>query len=156
MIRLSSAPYNVSATLKGTGQWTDAYFELPNVNFNGVNQGPQSVCRFATAPANSTNSDTGVIYVSRVRFDVIRPCGNFEGINYLQSLGISGTNTDVTVIWFGTATLQSAPLVTGSYSNVVTVMNTLTNTYTPPAPNPAQFFRLQYPGYPAYLSTNSP
>jgi hypothetical protein len=87
---------------------------------------------------------------------VIRPCGSFEGINYLQTLGITGTNSNVNVNWFGTAALQSAQTVTGLYSNVVTVTNTLTNYYTMPATNNAEFFRLQYPGYPPYLSTNTP
>lgn len=139
-----SAPYNVPVTLQGSGQWKDAYFELPNVNFV-----PNSVCRYATYAS-------GPVYVSRVRYDVIRPCGSFEGINYLQTLRITGTNTNVNVNWFGTAALQSAQTVAGLYSSVVTVTNTLTNSYTPPATNNAEFFRLQYPGYPPYLSTNTP
>src|SRR5262249_15486636 len=39
------APYNTRVTLQGTGTWRDAHFELVDVNFNGVNQGPQSVVR---------------------------------------------------------------------------------------------------------------
>jgi len=155
-ITFPQAPYNTHAVLAGTGNWVDAYFELPNVNFNGVNQGPQSVVRFETTPANPTNKDSGVIYVSRVRFDVIRPCGSFEGINMLQSLSITNANTNVSVNWFGTATLESAPALKGSYGKVVTVVNTLTNSYALPPTNKAQFFRLQYPGYPSYLSTNTP
>jgi len=149
------APYNNHAVLAGTGKWVDAYFELPNVNFNGVNQGPQSVVRFETTSVPGTNA-AAVIYVSRVRFDVIRPCGPFEGINMLQSIGISGTNTSVNVNWFGTATLQSAPTLTGPFSNAVTVMNNVTNSYTQPTTKKTQFYRLQYPGYPSYLSTNTP
>jgi hypothetical protein len=128
----------------------DAYFYLPNVNFNGVNQGPQSVCRLATSPAVSTNSDTGDVFVSRIRYDVIRPCGPFEGINMLQSIGIQQTNQVPKVSWFGTATLQSATTVGGPYTNVMSATNTLTNGYTPPAINPFQFFRLQYPPYPSF------
>jgi hypothetical protein len=139
-----SAPYNVPVTLQGSGQWKDAYFELPNVSF-----APNSVCKYAAY-------STAPLYVSRVRYDVIRPCGSFEGINYLQTIGITGTNASVTVNWFGTAALQSAQTVTGLYSNVVTVTNTLANTYGMPATNSAEFFRLQYPGYPPYLSTNTP
>jgi hypothetical protein len=145
-------PYNVSVTLKGTGKWVDAYFELPNANFNGVNQGPQSVCRLATTPANPTNTDTGVIYVSRVRYDVIRPCGPFEGVNMIQSIGINSTNTNGAVSWFGTGTLQAATALKGTYTNVMTTVNTLTNTYV--GSNSPRFFRLEYPGYPSYLSTN--
>jgi hypothetical protein len=147
------APYNARAVLQGTGKWQDAYFELPNVNFNGVNQGPQSLVRFETGSVPGTNAPA-VVYVSRVRYDVIRPCGPFEGIDMLQSLGITGSNTTVNLNWRGTATLQAASAVTGPFSNAVTVMNTLTNSYTPPSTNSAQFFRLQYPGYPSYLSTN--
>ncbi len=151
------APYNVSVTLKGTGKWQDAYFELPDVNFQGVNQGPQSVVRFQTTPADPNNKDTGDIFVSRVRFDVIRPCGPFEGINMLQPAGITaGTNANVNVQWFGTATLQSATNLTGSYNSVLSITNHQANTYTEPTTNSANFFRLKYPPYPPYLGTNAP
>jgi hypothetical protein len=146
-------PYNVSVTLKGTGQWMDAYFVLGGVNFNGVNQGPQSVVRFETSPASPANPPAN-IYVSRIRYDVIRPCGAFEGINMLQSIGITNTSTNLNVNWFGTASLQSAPALTGPFRNLVTVTNTLTNSYTPSATNNAQLFRLLYPAYPQYLSTS--
>jgi hypothetical protein len=152
-ITFPQAPYNVRAVLQGTGNWVDAYFELPNVNFNGVNQGPQSVVRFETGSVPGTNAPA-VIYVSRVRFDVIRPCGPFEGIDMIQLIGITGTNTDVSVNWRGSGTLQAAPAVTGSYTNAVTIVNTLTNYYTPTGTSNAQFFRMQYPGYPSYLSTS--
>ena len=144
------APYNARAILKGTGKWVDAYFYLPNVDFIGVNQGPQSVCRLVTSRAVSTNQDSGVVFVSRVRYDVIRPCGPFEGINMLQSIGIQQTNQVPKVNWFGSATLQAAPAVGGLYTNVLSVTNTLTNSYSPPGVNPAQFFRLQYPPYPSF------
>jgi hypothetical protein len=139
-----SAPYNVPVTLQGSDQWKDAYFELPDVNFV-----PNSVCKYAAY-------SSGPLYVSRVRYDLIRPCGSFEGINYLQTLRITDPNTNVNVNWFGTAALQSAQTVGGLYSSVVTVTNTVTNSYTAPAMNNAEFFRLQYPGYPPYLSTNRP
>jgi len=146
-------PYNVVVTLAGTGQWKDAYFELPNVNFNGVNQGPQAVCRFETGPPPGS-SKPAVIYVSRIRYDVIRPCGVFEGINMLQSISITNTITNLNINWFGTATLQSAPTLTGPFNNVFSVTNTLTNSYTPTVANNAQLFRLLYPAYPQYLSTS--
>ena len=117
------APYNARAILKGTGKWVDAYFYLPNVDFIGVNQGPQSVCRLVTSRAVSTNQDSGVVFVSRVRYDVIRPCGPFEGINMLQSIRIQQTNQVPKVNWFGSATLQSAPAVGGLYTNVMSVTN---------------------------------
>ncbi len=144
------APYNVRAVLQGTGRWVDAYFYLPNVDFIGVNQGPQSVCRLSTSPAVSTNLDTGDVFVSRIRYDVIRPCGPFQGINMLQAIGIQQTNPVPKVNWFGSATLQAAGKVSGPYTNVMSVTNTLTNTYAPAAISPWQFFRLQYPPYPSF------
>jgi hypothetical protein len=145
------APYNTAATLKGTGRWVDAYFDIPNVNFQGVNQGPQSVIRLQTTPAIAANLNTGDIFVSRVRYDVIRPCGPFEGINMLQTIGITPTNQNIAVTWFGSATLQAAPLLTGPYANVASITDNLTNAYVLPTTNRAQFYRLDYPPYPAYL-----
>jgi len=142
-------PYNVPAVLRGTGQWVDANFYLPNVDFQGVNQGPQSVVRLATTPAVATNVDTGVIFVSRIRYDVIRPCGPFQGIDMLQLISIQQTNQVVPkVIWFGTATLQAAVTPSGPYTNILSVMNVMANSYTPPVIKPSQFFRLLYPPYP--------
>jgi hypothetical protein len=145
------APYNARAVLQGTGRWQDAYFELPNVNFNGVNAN-YSVVRFETGSVPGTNTPA-VVCVCRVRFDVIRPCGPFQGIDYLQTLGIATTNASVSVNWRGSGTLQAAPAVAGPYTNAVTIVNTLTNHYTPTGTNKALFFRMQYPGYPSYLST---
>ena len=61
------APYNALAILQGTGKWVDAYFYLPNADFIGVNQGPQSVCRMITSRAVSTNADSGMVFVSRIQ-----------------------------------------------------------------------------------------
>ena len=33
-------------TLEGSDQWKEAYFEIPEIKFNGVNQGPQAAARF--------------------------------------------------------------------------------------------------------------
>lgn len=150
------APYNTRAVLKGTGRWVDAYFYLPNVNFKGVNQQPQSVCRLQTSPAVAGNADTGDVFVSRIRYDVIRPCGPFQGINMLQPVTVSQTNSVPGVIWFGTATLQSAPSVEGPYVDLLSITNVLTNSYSPSAVKPSEFFRLQFPTYPAYLNPVTP
>jgi hypothetical protein len=91
-----------------------------------------------------------MIFVSRIRYDVIRPCGPFQGINMLQSIGIQQTNQVPKVNWFGTATLQSAGAVGGPYTNILSVTNVLTNSYSPPVAKPTQFFRLQYPPYPSF------
>lgn len=142
------APYNTRATLQGTGTWRDAYFELPNVNFNGVNQGPQSLVRYQTTRANPADPTTGYVHVSRVRYDVIRPCGTYQGINMFQKLSITNGVGNPHVGWFGTATLQSTPTITGGWSNVLSITNVSKNTYTPPSPQHSQFFRLNYPPLP--------
>jgi hypothetical protein len=75
----------VAVTLTGSGKWLDAYFELDNANFNGVNQGPQSLVRYETTPATAGDPTTGYIHVTRVRYAVIRPCGPYAGVNVLQT-----------------------------------------------------------------------
>lgn len=147
-ISFPAAPYNTRATLKGTGKWVDAYFELPNVNFNGVNQGPQSVVRYQTTRANSADTNSGNVAVSRVRYDVVRPCGPNQGIKMFQSLTITNDVPAAKVGWFGTATLETAPLPTGTWSTVLSVTNTLTNSYSPPAAGKSQYFRLRFPPLP--------
>ncbi|HTL17867.1 MAG TPA: hypothetical protein VL793_11565, partial [Patescibacteria group bacterium] len=147
-ITFPAAPYNKSVKLEGTGQWRDAYFELPNVNFNGVNQGPQSLVRYQTTPANPADPTSGYVHVSRVRYDVIRPCGPYQGINMFQTLNITNATDHVGVEWFGTATLQSAPALSGGWTNVQSTTNTLNNSYLPAAAANAPFFRLKFPPLP--------
>jgi hypothetical protein len=137
-------PYSYRETLAGSGTWKVAYFELPNVNLAGVNQGPQSVVRFQTDPATNGVPASGYIHVTRVRYDVYRPCGDFQGINMFQHVGIAKTNPAVSVGWRGQATLQSATSLTGTWSDVVSVTNTVPNNYVPPTALPAQFFRLKF------------
>jgi hypothetical protein len=64
-----------STVLQGSDRWLDSYVEIPNVKFNGVNQGPQAAARFAVS---------GKIFFSRVRYAVIRPCGANAGVNLLE------------------------------------------------------------------------
>jgi hypothetical protein len=64
----------IAVVLEGTDRWREAYFELPDVKFLGVNQGPQAAARFTLS---------GKIFFSRVRYAVIRPCGPFAGVNLL-------------------------------------------------------------------------
>jgi hypothetical protein len=136
------SPYGTPVYLAGTGKWQTAVWELPNVNFTGA-----YLCRFASSAP---------VYISRVRFNVIRPCGSFEGIDYLQSLGMTVTNSQMSLSWRGQASLQSAPVVTGGYGNLLTVTNTTTNVYAPAMTNTARFYRLAWPGYPSYLSPYGP
>jgi hypothetical protein len=142
------APYNTRVTLTGTGKWLEAYFELPNVDFEGVNQGPQSLVRFQTTRAVATNSDSGNVHVSRVRYDIVRPCGPYLGINMLQNIGIKMKSNQPSVTWFGSGTLRAASAVTGPYVDTLSVTNISTNSYVPPAAHPAQFFDIKFPPLP--------
>ncbi len=67
-------PESAAIVLEGSGEWRDAYWELPNVKFNGVNQGPQAAARFTSS---------GKVAVTRLRYAVIRPCGPKAGENLL-------------------------------------------------------------------------
>jgi hypothetical protein len=136
------SPYGTPVYLAGTGKWQTASWELPNVNFYGA-----YLCRFASSAP---------IYISRVRFNVVRPCGTFEGIDYLQDLGMTVTNSQMSLSWRGQASLLSAPAVLGAYSPLLSVTNTVTNVYAPAMTNNARFFRLTWPGYPSYLSPYQP
>jgi hypothetical protein len=147
-ITFPAGAFNTRVTLQGTGTWRDAYFELPNVNFNGVNQGPQSLVRYQTTPANPADPTTGYVHVSRVRYDVVRPCGPYQGINMFQTITVTNGTSNVSVGWFGTATLQSAPVPTETWTNVISLTNAVQNSYTPAAAQNSHFFRLKYPPLP--------
>lgn len=73
---LAFSPTTIAVGLEGTGRWREAYFEIANVKFYGVNQGPQAAARFEV-------SSGGKIFFSRVRYAVIRPCGPFANVNLL-------------------------------------------------------------------------
>jgi hypothetical protein len=86
---------SIAVALQGSDRWREAYFELPDVKFLGVNQGPQAAARFFVS---------GKIYFSRVRYAVIRPCGPFAGVNQLAecrqpTLHIRREGGDVRVSW---------------------------------------------------------
>ncbi|MBI4602819.1 MAG: hypothetical protein HY721_12755 [Planctomycetes bacterium] len=68
----------IGVTLEGTDAWREAYFEIPDMKFIGVNQGPQAAARFLL---------TGKAFFTRVRYAVIRPCGPRSGINLLEGCG---------------------------------------------------------------------
>jgi hypothetical protein len=141
-------PYSYREVLTGSGKWKVAYFELPNVNLSGVNQGPQSAVRFQTDPATNGVPASGYIHVTRVRYNVVRPCGSYEGINMFQRLSINQNSPSATVGWFGQAALQAATKLTGAWTDLTSVTNTTTNSYTAPVPLPSQFFRLKFPPVP--------
>jgi hypothetical protein len=142
------APYNRRETLAGSGTWKVATFELPNANFEGVNQGPQSLVRFQTDPAVAGDPATGYIHVSRVRYNVVRPCGPHQGINMFQTPTIANATNNVNVGWFGQATLQSAPTLPPAWADVLSATNAMTNTYSTPAAGEPRFFRLKFPPLP--------
>ncbi len=74
-------PDSYFVALEGTDQWRTAYWEIENVKFNGVNQGPQAAARFSTQDAGEVQAK---IAVTRVRYAVIRPCGPMAGVNLLE------------------------------------------------------------------------
>ncbi|HWD21197.1 MAG TPA: hypothetical protein VHB20_18160 [Verrucomicrobiae bacterium] len=143
-------PFNYRETLTGSGTWKTAYWELPNVNLRGINQGPQSIVRFQTDPATNGVPASGDIHVSRVQFCIVRPCGPLEGINVFQSIGVSNASP-FQVTWHGTATVQAkSTLASGPWSNVYSATNLLQNTsvYAPSTSGSSGFFRLTYPHSP--------
>lgn len=140
-----SSPYNAPVILQGSGKWQVAQFELPNVNFQ--NGSGQYVCRYAASAP---------VYVSDVSYDIIRPAGPFEGIDYLQSLGMSNTNSQISLNWRGTGAIQGSAALTGPYQTILNVTNTATNVFLLPMTNTAGFFQLEFPAYPSYLSTYIP
>lgn len=88
-------PGGIAVRLQGTNQWRDAYFELPDVKFNGVNQGPQAAARFAVTG--------GKVHITRLRYGVIRPCGPTAGLNPLElakpQVSLAPTGTNLRLSW---------------------------------------------------------
>lgn len=74
-------------TLEGSDGWRDAYWEIPDVKFVGVSQGPQAAARFLTVDAGDVQAK---IAVTRVRYAVIAPCGPLEGVNLLEPCNPAG------------------------------------------------------------------
>jgi hypothetical protein len=107
-----------------------------------------SFVRFQTTRAVAADPTSGNVHVSRVRYDIMRPCGPYIGINMLQALGISRTNNQPRLNWFGSATVVGSPTVSGTYNDVLSVTNIATNSYAPPTIQPLQFFRLKFPPLP--------
>lgn len=144
-------PFNTREVLTGSGQWKTAYWELPDVNLAGINQGPQSIVRFQTDPATNGVPASGYVHVSRVRYCIVRPCGSLQGINVFQDLEV-GNAKPFEVRWRGNAAVQSTPTLLngGAWTSVFSVTNLLsnTNTYAPGSTADAGFFRLAFPHSP--------
>ncbi|MGK0189881.1 MAG: hypothetical protein ACI9R3_005700 [Verrucomicrobiales bacterium] len=71
-------PDSANVFIEGTDTWREAYFEIPDVKFSGVNQGPQAAARFVMSDK---------VHFSRVRYAVIRDCGPTAGVNLLEDCG---------------------------------------------------------------------
>ncbi len=144
-----TAPYGQALIFRGTGKWQTAQFELPDVNFSQSLTTEQHVCRFASSVP---------VYISSVQFNVLRPCGNFEGVDYLQTVGTSITNqSSLNFSWRGQASVVGSPVLQGVYTPVVSFTNTVMNSYSLPVPNNGtEFFRLGIPAYPAGLPGDAP
>lgn len=101
---LGFTPTNWAVALEGTDQWRTAYWEITDIKFNGVNQGPQAAARFVTGDAGGVQAK---IAVTRVRYAVIRPCGPNAGENLLAeckpltdvSLAIARSGNNVQLSW---------------------------------------------------------
>jgi hypothetical protein len=83
LVGLAFTPGTIAVALEGTGKWRDAYFEIPDMKFTGVNQGPQAAARFVFGP---NQPPYGKVFFSRVRYAVIRPCGPQAGVNLLADV----------------------------------------------------------------------
>jgi hypothetical protein len=122
VVTFAFTPGNIVARLTGSDRWLDAYFELPDVKFNGVNQGPQAAARFAVNKPAGSQALPGV-YVTRLRYAVIRPCGTLSGVNLLEGCkppvlrGDISVGKDLSISWTTNAVgyvLQSSADLTQS------------------------------------------
>lgn len=96
-------PQDFYVTIEGTDQWRTAYWEIPDMKFQGVNQGPQAAARFHV---------TDKVFFTRVRYAVIRPCGPKAGVNLLQEckpvtevrLDVKRSGENIEISWPAAAT----------------------------------------------------
>ena len=92
---IKNPPASSGVTLRGSGTWQQAYFEIPDMNFTGVNQGPQAASRFGLSAQ---------IYFTDIKYGVVRPCGPTAGVNPLldckpPTLGVGLANSIVQLTW---------------------------------------------------------
>ncbi|HTG43912.1 MAG TPA: hypothetical protein VK633_05210 [Verrucomicrobiae bacterium] len=141
------APADLAVRLEGTDKWRDAYFELTDVKFTGVNQGPQAAARFFASDK---------IFLSRVRYGVIRPCGPDANVNPLADCkpvvvtltGIRNSDGTIRLSWpiaLGSFALQeNNDVATSAGWQTVTTTPTVSGTDNVITITPAgkKFFRL--------------
>ncbi|MBX3746536.1 MAG: hypothetical protein KF833_14605 [Verrucomicrobiae bacterium] len=148
-LTLAFTPGNIVVTLEGTGTWRQAYWEIPDMKFQGVNQGPQAAARFVAS---------GKVFISRLQYAVIRPCGPNAGENALEdcrppdAVALSVGRTDqgaVRFAWPASATglgLESAESVEGPWTPVAEVPTVEGNeTVLIVTPSGTRFYRLATP-----------
>lgn len=98
-LTLGFTPEDSAVAIEGTDTWRTAYWEIPAVKFNGVNQGPQAAARFVLG---------GKVFFTSVKYAVIAPCGALAGINLLEdckpapeevSLSAVRVGNDIQIRW---------------------------------------------------------
>ena len=153
LVTFAFTPANVVARVTGSDRWLDAYFEIPDMNFSGVNQGPQAAARFVINKPVGSQSLPGV-YFTRVRYAVIRPCGPMAGVNLLEDCKpptLSGglrLGNSLTLSWTtnvsGYAVQMKTDLAQPQWTDVVVTPSTQGDQYvvTLPLTNTQAFFRL--------------
>jgi len=146
-------PANILARLTGSDRWLDAYFEIPDMNFTGVNQGPQAAARFVINKPAGSQSLPGV-YFTRVRYAVIRPCGPMAGVNLLEGCKppalrpAIGPGNNLSISWTtnasGYAVQMKTDLAQPQWTSVAVTPSTNGDQYvvTLPLTNTQAFFRL--------------
>ena len=135
--------------LEGTDTWRTAYWEINNIKFNGVNQGPQAAARFFVQDK---------IFVTSVRYAVIRPCGPNAGKNALEAckpitdvtLAFALTGKTLQLTWPEAVTgftLESTPALSAPNWQPVTISPTVTNgvNQVELTPTNTAFYRLSKP-----------
>lgn len=147
---LGFTPESFFVTLAGSGGWKDAYWEITDMKFNGVNQGPQAAARFTTRDAGAVQAK---IAVTSLRYGVIRPCGPLAGVNPLEgckpvSLGIEAAGTNIKLSWPVTAVgyqVQTTPSLVSpqwTVTNATVEVVNGRNVVTLPTGQGTQFFRV--------------
>jgi hypothetical protein len=80
-------PAENRVTIGDTDTWKTAVWLVEDVNFTGVNQGPQAAARFWF-------TDGGAIHISRVQYGVFRPVGQYAGVDPMPDLPVNTPVSD--------------------------------------------------------------
>jgi hypothetical protein len=137
-------------TIEGTDTWREAYWEIGDINFTGINQGPQAAARFSLEDK---------VFITSVRYGVIRPCGPNADKNPLadckpiEDVALSFSRPDSKTLllsWPTAATgfvLESAPDLLVPLWQTVNVTPTVTNNLNQVllTPTSTTFYRLAKP-----------